>query len=391
MGRILPQVFIFCDLSTGKSRPLVPKEFRKTVLTAFHGLGHPGQRETVRRVQKRYYWPDMGKDAASWARTCKPCQQVKVGKVIAPPTKNRPVMSPRFSDLMLDIIGPLPCSEGQSYILTILDRTSRWVDAVPMAQATAEACVKAFTRSWIKTFGLPDECTTDNGASFVSKLWTKLHDDLGTIISYTPPLHPASLGHLERMHRDIKSGLKATLLQMADKFQERWVDALPWVILSRHCAYQPHLGASPAELVLGTCPKLPGDLLAEGDGVADVEELLEKLRRNAAKTPTPTTHNRDVPTYWPKDAQRASHVYVRKGKCTPLGGKYEGPYRIINRIGDSCLNLDTGYSPSGHPRTLLAHWNNCKVGYLKEGEEPESRPNVGRPKKNIDPYNRDDK
>ena len=120
---------------------------------------------------------------------------------------------------MLDIIGPVCPSEGNSYILTILDRTSRWVDAVPMASATAEACAKAFIRSWVKTFGLCDTALSDNGPSFVSKVWAKVHENLGTIVSYTPPLHPSSLGHLERQHRDIKVRLKTALLDMAEQYQ----------------------------------------------------------------------------------------------------------------------------------------------------------------------------
>ena len=88
---------------------------------------------------------------------------------------------------------------------------------MPMAEATANACAKAFLRSWVKTFRLPDGAVSDNGASFVSNVWAKVHETLGTVVSYMPPLHPASLRHLLRTHRDIKTGLKTALIAMGNK------------------------------------------------------------------------------------------------------------------------------------------------------------------------------
>ena len=93
------------------------------------------------------------------------------------------------------------------------------------------------------------------------------------------PLHPQSLGHLERQHKDLKASLKNSLISMAQKFEGAWMDALPWCILGNNSTYQPDLGASPADLVLGGCPKLPGDLVADGDpSAANLEELVRKLQ-----------------------------------------------------------------------------------------------------------------
>ena len=71
-----------------------------------------------------------------------------------------------------------------------------------MSQVTGDSCAKAFLRSWVRNFGLPTEALCDNGPSFISKLWNKVHELLGTLVSYTPPLHPQSLGHLEGQHKD---------------------------------------------------------------------------------------------------------------------------------------------------------------------------------------------
>ena len=147
-------------------------------------------------------------------------------------------------------------------------------------------------------------------------------------------------------------------------------------------AYQPDLGASPAELVLGTCPKVPGDLIREGDPEgADVTDLVEAMRANADRPAVQTTHHRVIPTYWPSSAEDATHVWLKKGKPTPLGSAFAGPYRILERLGDSCLKLKMGAYVSGVPRTVVAHWNNCKPAVLAEGVQDAQAPALGRPKK----------
>ena len=49
------------------------------------------------------------------------------------------------------------------YLMTILDRRTRWMEAILMAEATASNCGNALIRGWIQHFGLPQISTTDNG------------------------------------------------------------------------------------------------------------------------------------------------------------------------------------------------------------------------------------
>ena len=74
-----------------------------------------------------------------------------------------------------------------------------------MAESTAKACLTAFLHEWVPRYGVPLSAVSDNGSSFISGLWKDLHEALGTVVSYTPPLHSQSLGSLERQHLDLKS------------------------------------------------------------------------------------------------------------------------------------------------------------------------------------------
>ena len=90
---------------------MVPKELREVVMQTFHALGHPNAKETKRRVSEFYYWPKLKQEVQKYVETCHPCQCVKSGR-IKPRLGAFPLPDRRFSNLHLDVVGPLPESKG---------------------------------------------------------------------------------------------------------------------------------------------------------------------------------------------------------------------------------------------------------------------------------------
>ncbi len=107
-----------------------------------------------------------------WARSRLQCQRSKVQNHVKSSVPSIPVPSRRFSHVHIDIVGPLPSSLGYSYLLTMIDRTTRWPEAVPLASISTESCVRAFISSWVSRFGVPSTLTSDRGAQFTSSVWT---------------------------------------------------------------------------------------------------------------------------------------------------------------------------------------------------------------------------
>jgi hypothetical protein len=69
-----------------------------------------------------------------------------------------PVPTKKFNHVHMDSVGPMPtAARGERYMLTIIDRTSCWPEAVPMAGIIAEAYADSFVEGWMSRFDMPEQ------------------------------------------------------------------------------------------------------------------------------------------------------------------------------------------------------------------------------------------
>ncbi len=71
-------------------------------------------------------------------------------------------------------MGPLPAAKGFTYLFTIIDRTSRWPEAIPITATTTVDCTNALFQGWVSCFRVPAVITSDCRAQFTSSLWAAL-------------------------------------------------------------------------------------------------------------------------------------------------------------------------------------------------------------------------
>ena len=77
--------------------------------------------------------------------------------------RERPPPDRRFGSLHVNLVGPLDEYKGMKYLFMIIDRFTRWPEAIPLRDSITETCVKALIRHWISRFGVPDDITSDRG------------------------------------------------------------------------------------------------------------------------------------------------------------------------------------------------------------------------------------
>lgn len=316
---------LFCDTSTGSNRFFVPLVLRRRIFDSLHGLSHTGIRATKRVVNSKYLWPNQNKDITAWCKACVACQKTKVQQHTKTPLANFLVPDERFSHIHLDIIGPLPICHGFKYCLTMVDRFTRWPEAAPMADMTAETVARTFMYTWVSRFGTPQRVTCDRGGQFESGLLQVLSRFLGMQLARTAAYTPQCNGMVERMHRPLKQALMC--------HGPDWYDALPIVLLGLRSAFREDLQASSAQLTLGSSLRLPGQLyenqplIQPPDYVARLQRITQELRPSA-----PVRHGRQK-IFVPTELDSCTHVFIRRGPIKKaLQSPYEGPFKVIKRL-----------------------------------------------------------
>jgi len=171
---------LLCDTSTGGLRPVVPSTWRKTVFNSVHELAHAGMRATRRMVSSRFVWKGCVRDVGAWCKDCVQCARGKVTRQKRASVEVIPVQLAAFSHIHVNLVGPLPATEkGHTYLLTMVDRTTRWPEAVPLRTISAEEVADTFVETWVARFGVPRVITTDRGTQFCSSTWKCLCHTLG--------------------------------------------------------------------------------------------------------------------------------------------------------------------------------------------------------------------
>ena len=153
---------------------------------------------------QKYVWHGLHKDVGLWSKQCVKCQTAKVQTHIKAPLATYPLAHQRFAHVNIDIVGPLPQSQGHRYLLTMVDRFTRWPEAIPMPDATVKTCARAFLFNWVARFGVPADISTDRGPQFTAHLWDMLVHLLGVRLYRTCAYHPQANGLVERFHRHFK-------------------------------------------------------------------------------------------------------------------------------------------------------------------------------------------
>ncbi|XP_068212700.1 uncharacterized protein [Palaemon carinicauda] len=148
--------------ASGNEQMVVPTKYRETVLSLAHEdpfAGHIGIGKTFQKVAKRFWWPGMRSSVKKYVAICETCQVMGKPNQGVPraPLHPIPSLGEPFSELLVDVVGPLP-------------RTKTGL-----------------------VFGLPCKIQSDCGSNFTSKIFRSKCAELAIQHLTSVPYHPESV------------------------------------------------------------------------------------------------------------------------------------------------------------------------------------------------------
>ncbi|KAL0869854.1 hypothetical protein ABMA27_006060 [Loxostege sticticalis] len=209
----------------------------------------------------------------------------------------------------------------------MIDRATRWPEAVPVSEITAQTVAKVFVTTWISRFGCPATISTDQGRQFESDLFISLNKLLGIKKIRTTSYHPQANGMIERWHRTMKSAI------IARGNSTQWSTELPIVLLGLRAAIRADDNVSPAQMLYGTNIRIPGVFFEPKKLDKSPESYTSDLIRAMENaTPLKCDHHGKHRSYIHPDMASCDYVFVRTDAVKkPLTPPYEGPYRVLEK------------------------------------------------------------
>ena len=361
---------LWCDTTTPYPRPYVPEPSRRTVFETYHNINHPSVKSTVKIIKARYFWPSMDKQLRQWASECLQCQGSKVQRHTKAQVQHFDLPSSRFDTVHIDIVGPLPPAttrhnsypSHERYLLTMIDRTTNWLEAAPMTDTTAITVADTFFRTWICRYGVPLYVISDRGSQFESELFQELSELVGFHRLRTTAYHPECNGKVERQHRTLKTSIMAR--------KQNWIDALPAVLLGMKITPLDN-GYSPAEMVFGKQLLMPYPLISHDDRQFDdahIQKLQEMMRDINTQIETADKRKlRNSNAHVPEELQSCEYVWLRIDRVRKsLEAPYSGPHKVLKRD-QKFFTIETANGKQ----------SNVSIDRLKPARMPEN-PTTGR-------------
>ena len=313
------------------------RTLREPVAWKAHMQGHTGIDRTAKRVQADWFWPGITADMRRLVNACEACQAAKHRNPVPNKNRQRLLAGRPWQVLSVDLVGPLkPTPRGNTNILVLSEHFTRWRDALPVQNGSAEAIEEMLEERVFCYFGVPERIHTDQGAQFESKLMAELCALCGVRRSHTTPYHPQANGVLKRGNRNLEDMLCSMLLRNNEK---DWDLLLPRIMRTIRASPHKQNCETAILMMLERETSLPEHLMygPAASGNSSRESYAAKLanrmeaahdRLRAQQLQLKTGNRQREPSF-----KAGQLVWLRtqrfsKGQSHKLQPKYTGPYEV---------------------------------------------------------------
>ena len=149
----------------------------------------------------------MRLDVENYVRECDECHRRKQGREYTAPLGEVRQPTYPFEITSMDICGPYQLTPRKNkYHLTFIDHFTKYSEAIPIQDMTAETCARAYATHVIAGHGTSSVLVTAQGQSFTSVFFKEACKILGIKQVNTSAYHPQANGTIEWYHKTMNKG-----------------------------------------------------------------------------------------------------------------------------------------------------------------------------------------
>jgi transposase InsO family protein len=253
----------------------------------------------------------------------------------------------------LDFISGLPKVGDLTSILVIIDRFSKYATFIPVPKTTsAEDTAKHFFKHIVKYWGLPQSIISDRDTRFTGTFWRELFRIMGSKLCMSSSYHPQSDGQTERYN----SMLEEYLRHFANASQKNWVSLLDVAQFCYNSQKNSGTGKSAFEVVTGQQPCLPHTISSSEIGKCprannfsrewqqDIDLARSLLEKASARMKKQADKRRTYRNFVEGDQVMVKFIQHERrnlrGRDHRLLQKYDGPFKVVKKIGRSAYKIE---------------------------------------------------
>lgn len=320
----------------------IPETLRPEVLNSCHnslidGAGHFSFKKSYDHARFLYYWPTLSTDLQSHIKSCISCAYIKKApkygllEPIKPPLNGKP-----FSHIIIDFLGPLPCSNKYTYVLMAICTLTKYAITAATLHADSPTVADFLVKKVIPNYGFFNKISSDRGSHFENDLIANVCKSLNINQQFSTAYHPQSQGLVERNNAIIISVLKHYI----NDNKNNWSNLLPFITFAYNSTVHSATNHSPFYLTHGYHPdtslsaSLPTDdsnLLDSITNLIKVRQSLPAIIEKAQNKYKETYDKGRKPIHFEPNDKVLVTLTPKHSKLDPL---YKGPFKVIKKLSD---------------------------------------------------------
>ena len=189
-------------------------------------------------------------------RVCQCVKQKRPSLPTGTPPQSIVTTAP-FELLSIDFLHLETSSGGYQYILVVMDHFTRFAQAYPTHNKSAQTAAEKIFNDFILHFGYPHRLHHNQGGEFENSLFRHLQKLCGITKSHTTSYHPEENGQVERFNRTLLD----MLCGLPESQKSCWKDHINKMVYAYNVTRHDATGYSPYFLLFGLEPMLPIDIV----------------------------------------------------------------------------------------------------------------------------------